>query len=201
VRASCCYGLLSGPWSGATGLTSKRAVGRHPPPCTSCRHVVKRFSNRLNVRSSSSSSPPSARHNRRASPPSHARFHNTTTIMSAAAAPLTSSPGARLLRRPTQSRHRARLARSSTTVQSSAASTDVTIVDRVKLGTSEIMVGATGVGAWAWGDRSGYWGGENAETAKDNLAAYRTLLKGGVDFVDVSDRLSILLLYLLRICL
>mmetsp|Transcript_19341 Transcript_19341/g.48315 ORF Transcript_19341/g.48315 Transcript_19341/m.48315 type:complete len:385 (-) Transcript_19341:671-1825(-) len=112
--------------------------------------------------------------------------------MSAAAAPLTSSTGARLLRRPTQSRHRARLARSSTTVQSSAASTDVeiltpTIADRVKLGTSEITVGATGVGAWAWGDRSGYWGKENAETAKDNLAAFRTLLKGGVDFVDTAE--------------
>ena len=57
------------------------------------------------------------------------------------------------------------------------------IDDRVTLGTSELSVSATGVGAWAWGDRSGYWGSWDRD---ENLAAYRTLLAGGVDFVDTA---------------
>jgi len=57
----------------------------------------------------------------------------------------------------------------------------------VVLGTSGLSVAATGVGAWAWGDRSGYWGSDwKADRAK-NLEAYRTLLTGGVDFIDTAE--------------
>lgn len=74
-----------------------------------------------------------------------------------------------------------------------AESTDVAkkvspaTTDRVTLGTSDLSVSATGVGAWAWGDRSGYWGSDwRADRAK-NVLAYRTLLEGGVDFIDTAE--------------
>ena len=74
--------------------------------------------------------------------------------MSAYTAPLTSSSGVSLLRRPTRSARSAR-PRSSTTVRalitSPSSSTSATATDRVTLGTSELSVSATGVGAWAWG--------------------------------------------------
>jgi hypothetical protein len=104
-----------------------------------------------------------------------------------------------------------------------ADGTSPCIADRVTLGTSGLSVSATGVGAWAWGDRSGYWGGGctswfhstlepmkwpppgfiiccfhiqlvplhwgsdwKADRAK-NVQAYRTLLEGGVDFIDTAE--------------
>lgn len=59
--------------------------------------------------------------------------------------------------------------------------------DRVTLGTSDLSVSATGVGAWAWGDRSGYWGNDWKADKEKNLQAYRVLLEGGVDFIDTAE--------------
>ena len=55
------------------------------------------------------------------------------------------------------------------------------------LGTSDLSVSAVGVGAWAWGDRSGYWGSDWKSQTDKNLDAYRALLRGGVDFVDTAE--------------
>ena len=62
-----------------------------------------------------------------------------------------------------------------------------TATDRVTLGTSDLSVAATGAGAWAWGDRSGYWGSDWEGDRAKNLDAYRTLLAGGVDFIDTAE--------------
>ena len=59
--------------------------------------------------------------------------------------------------------------------------------DRVTLGTSDLSVAATGAGAWAWGDRSGYWGSDWEGDRAKNLDAYRALLAGGVDFIDTAE--------------
>ena len=62
-----------------------------------------------------------------------------------------------------------------------------TTTDRVTLGTSSLSVSATGVGAWAWGDRSGYWTDDWKGQRVQNLEAYKTLLRGGVDFIDTAE--------------
>ena len=59
--------------------------------------------------------------------------------------------------------------------------------DRVRLGTSDLVVSATGVGAWAWGDRSGYWTDDWKGQRRENLEAYETLLRSGVDFIDTAE--------------
>ena len=59
--------------------------------------------------------------------------------------------------------------------------------DRVTLGTSDLSVSSVGGGAWAWGDRSGYWGSDWKSQTDKNLDAYRALLRGGVDFVDTAE--------------
>jgi aryl-alcohol dehydrogenase-like predicted oxidoreductase len=57
----------------------------------------------------------------------------------------------------------------------------------VTLGTSDLSVSATGVGAWAWGDRSGYWTDDWKGQRVENLEAYKTLLRSGVDFIDTAE--------------
>merc|ERR1712216_419074 len=42
-------------------------------------------------------------------------------------------------------------------------------------------------GAWAWGDRSGYWGSDWGGDRAKNLDAYRALLAGGIDFIDTAE--------------
>lgn len=43
-----------------------------------------------------------------------------------------------------------------------------------------------GLGAWSWGDRSGYWSWKPEDKA-DNLAAYKTMLESGIDFLDTAE--------------
>jgi aryl-alcohol dehydrogenase-like predicted oxidoreductase len=74
-----------------------------------------------------------------------------------------------------------------TAVRVSATATATVSDDRVKLGTSSISVSATGVGAWAWGDRSGYWTDDWKGQCVENLEAYKTLLRAGVDFIDTAE--------------
>ena len=72
----------------------------------------------------------------------------------------------------------------ATTPAAGVGNTFRTATDRVTLGTSDLSVAATGAGAWAWGDRSGYWGSDWEGDRAKNLDAYMTLLAGGVDFID-----------------
>jgi len=62
-------------------------------------------------------------------------------------------------------------------------------VERVALGKDGPMVSALGIGAWSWGDRSGYWGwgkegGYGEEDVRDAYAATRQL---GIDFIDTAE--------------
>lgn len=43
------------------------------------------------------------------------------------------------------------------------------------------------MGAWSWGDRSGYWGWEKGYGRPENLAAYRALLDSGLTFIDTAE--------------
>ena len=69
----------------------------------------------------------------------------------------------------------------------STASTASPATDRVTLGTSDLSVSATGVGAWAWGDRSGYWTDDWKGQRVENLEAYKTPPALGVDFIDTAE--------------
>lgn len=44
-----------------------------------------------------------------------------------------------------------------------------------------------GVGAWSWGDRSGYWGWEKDYGRADNEDAYRALMDSGLTFIDTAE--------------
>lgn len=50
------------------------------------------------------------------------------------------------------------------------------------LGRSELKVPVLGVGAWSWGDRSGYWGYGREYGKEESRAAYkvRNVQPGGV---------------------
>lgn len=41
-----------------------------------------------------------------------------------------------------------------------------------------------GIGAWSWGDRSGYWAGW---TKDDALEAYKSAINSGLDFIDTAE--------------
>ena len=43
------------------------------------------------------------------------------------------------------------------------------------------------ISAWAWGDRSGYWTDDWKGQRVENLEAYKTLLRSGVDFIDTAE--------------
>ena len=58
--------------------------------------------------------------------------------------------------------------------------------DRVELGKSGVVVPAIGIGAWSWGDRSGYWGWSKEQEAQ-NKAALRRAVDLGIDFIDTAE--------------
>ena len=48
-------------------------------------------------------------------------------------------------------------------------------------------VSSVGLGAWSWGDRSGYWGWEKGYGRGENLAAYKEMVEStGIDFLDTA---------------
>ena len=104
---------------------------------------------------------------------------------------VTASPTAAVARAPPYRRARRVAARASAEPSdvstASTASTASPATDRVTLGTSDLSVSATGVGAWAWGDRSGYWTDDWKGQRVENLEAYKTLLRSGVDFIDTAE--------------
>ena len=46
-----------------------------------------------------------------------------------------------------------------------------------------------GVGAWSWGDRSGYWGDNlsSPEKKEESYEAYRGLVESGIGLIDTSE--------------
>jgi aryl-alcohol dehydrogenase-like predicted oxidoreductase len=53
----------------------------------------------------------------------------------------------------------------------------------VNLGKSKLQVSEMGLGAWSWGDKSGYW---QNWTREDSLAAYKAALDAGITFIDTA---------------
>jgi len=58
-----------------------------------------------------------------------------------------------------------------------------------KLGKSNLTVSTVGVGAWSWGDRSGYWGYNNTYQKQDNKKAFEAILatQGKLNFIDTAE--------------
>ena len=101
---------------------------------------------------------------------------------------VTASPTAAVARAsPSKRVRRVAVRASAEPSTTSTASPASPASDRVRLGTSDLVVSATGVGAWAWGDRSGYWTDDWKGQRVENLEAYKTLLRSGVDFIDTAE--------------
>ena len=101
---------------------------------------------------------------------------------------VTASPTAAVARAsPSKRVRRVAVRASAEPSTTSTASPASPASDRVRLGTSDLVVSATGVGAWAWGDRSGYWTDDWKGQRRENLEAYETLLRSGVDFIDTAE--------------
>mgnify|MGYP001159997662 CR=1 FL=1 len=84
-------------------------------------------------------------------------------------------------------RARSRLVLADAAAEAASPTASGRTSDRVTLGTSDLSVSAVGVGAWAWGDRSGYWSSDWQGDRAKNAEAYRALLAGGVDFIDTAE--------------
>lgn len=59
-------------------------------------------------------------------------------------------------------------------------------IDQRKLGASELVVPALGIGIWSWGDKS-VWGYGQSYTRDDITQAYRTSLDAGLNFFDTAE--------------
>lgn len=44
-----------------------------------------------------------------------------------------------------------------------------------------------GIGAWSWGDRSGYWGYGNGYTKETNAEAYQSLIDSKIGLIDTAE--------------
>ncbi len=45
-----------------------------------------------------------------------------------------------------------------------------------------------GVGAWSWGDRSGYWSRTGANWGyEESKEAYQALMDAGINFIDTAE--------------
>ncbi len=50
-----------------------------------------------------------------------------------------------------------------------------------------LQISPVGVGAWSWGDRTGYWGYGSEYQKDDNLEAYKAVVGSGISFIDTSE--------------
>ena len=44
-----------------------------------------------------------------------------------------------------------------------------------------------GIGAWSWGDRSGYWGYGQGYQKADNEEAFKALVDSGIGLIDTAE--------------
>lgn len=59
--------------------------------------------------------------------------------------------------------------------------------DTVPVGQSGLQTTPIGIGAWSWGDRSGYWGYGDAYTKDTNADAYQALIAAKIGLIDTSE--------------
>ena len=50
-----------------------------------------------------------------------------------------------------------------------------------------MMVTPIGIGAWSWGDRSGYWGYGEGYQKEDNEEAFRGMVESGIGLIDTAE--------------
>jgi aryl-alcohol dehydrogenase-like predicted oxidoreductase len=62
----------------------------------------------------------------------------------------------------------------------------IKVDDQRKLGVSELVVPALGVGIWSWGDKN-FWGYGQSYTRDDVFQAYRACLAMGLNFFDTAE--------------
>ncbi|KAF6250865.1 NADP-dependent oxidoreductase domain-containing protein [Scenedesmus sp. NREL 46B-D3] len=80
-----------------------------------------------------------------------------------------------------------RVSRRSMVVKCEAGAIVKPAVDTIELGKSGLQVPVLGIGAWSWGDRSGYWG-YGKEYGKDaSQEAYAALMQSGLTFIDTAE--------------
>lgn len=60
-------------------------------------------------------------------------------------------------------------------------------VETMELGKSGIRVPVLGVGAWSWGDRSGYWGYGSEYGKDESREAFKALVDAGLTFIDTAE--------------
>ncbi|KAL3146920.1 hypothetical protein ABBQ38_014891 [Trebouxia sp. C0009 RCD-2024] len=76
---------------------------------------------------------------------------------------------------------------SATAETSEVAAVGIKSTETVQLGQSGLQISPVGVGAWSWGDRTGYWGYGNEYQKEDNLDAYKAVVGNGISFIDTSE--------------
>lgn len=59
--------------------------------------------------------------------------------------------------------------------------------DTVPVGQSGLVTSPIGIGAWSWGDRSGYWGYGDGYTKETNAEAYQALIASKIGLIDTSE--------------
>lgn len=50
-----------------------------------------------------------------------------------------------------------------------------------------LRVPVLGIGAWSWGDRSGYWGYGKEYGQEESREAYKALIDAGLTFIDTAE--------------
>src|SRR5206468_4174950 len=59
-------------------------------------------------------------------------------------------------------------------------------IDQRRLGVSELVVPALGIGVWSWGDTR-WWSYGRSHTRDDVTQAYRACLDSGLNFFDTAE--------------
>lgn len=60
-------------------------------------------------------------------------------------------------------------------------------IETMQLGKSGVEVPVLGIGAWSWGDRSGYWGYGREYGKEESRETYKALLAAGLTFIDTAE--------------
>jgi hypothetical protein len=75
----------------------------------------------------------------------------------------------------------------SISVCASAGAPPAAAAGTVALGKSGVVVSEMGLGAWSWGDRSGYWSNNTPEAKDAAEAAYVAAIEAGLTFIDTAE--------------
>ncbi|KAG2495115.1 hypothetical protein HYH03_006725 [Edaphochlamys debaryana] len=68
-----------------------------------------------------------------------------------------------------------------------ASSTQLAPQDMTTLGKSGVKVPVIGVGAWSWGDRTGYWGYGKEYGKEESREAFKAIMSAGLGFIDTAE--------------